>query len=482
MENPSDATDSAHHPPSRLTPGQLLRLSSLWFAMQFFWASQQLLVMPTMIERYTSPETLGTMYGLMKSSGAVLVILTQLTVGFVSDHAYSKLGRRRPFIIFGMMSGCAAITLFMLAPDYWWMFAGYMLLEITINIASVPFQSLLPDLVPKAQHSRAGALMGRLHMVGYLVSLIVVILAGVLLKDELLGYRTILLPTFIMMLGGFTILLVLGVDEVGWMQSAREKLDGATRTIRLMPGTVVKFAATAPTLLGCMVKDYLKVELRSKPNFVWLWISRFIVYLGYAAFIQYISLHVRHNLDWLDWLTSLGVSAESAKGMGSVAFAAIMILFIVGGVVGTIASAPLAERYSKKWVIGWGMVLSAIADVPLVLTSDVWVAIGCGMCIGLGWGAFISADWAFACSLMPKGKAGTYMGIWDISTLLPQVISPVLAGAIYQGVYHAFATMPEDSGAEAMAYRYVITALPVYFVIGLWMLRYVKEGDPEVSP
>jgi len=283
------------------------------------------------------------------------------------------------------------------------------------------------------------------------------------------------LPAFIVLLGGFTLLTVLGVDEIGWLQNAREKLDGAVRTIRLMPGTVVKFAATAPSLLGCMVKDYLKIELRNKPNFVWLWISRFIVYLGYAAFIQYIKLHVESNLDWHDWLTSLGVPADSADSMGMVAFAAIMILFITGGVVGTIASAPLAERYSKKWVIGWGMVLSAIADIPLVLTSDVWVAIGCGMCIGVGWGAFISADWAFACSLMPKGKAGTYMGIWDISTLLPQVISPVLAGTIYTAVYSAFATVQNDVVAQAMAYRYVITALPVYFVIGLWMLRYVKE-------
>ncbi len=446
--------------------------------MQFFWASQQLLVMPTMIKEFTTPETLGTMYGLIKSAGAVLVIMTQLTVGFISDHAYSKQGRRKPFIIFGMMSGCAAITLFMLAPNYWWLFAGYMLIEITINIASVPFQSLLPDLVPKEQHSRAGALMGRLHMVGYLVSLLVVIAAGVLLKDEILGYRTILLPAFIVLLGGFTLLTVLGVDEIGWLQNAREKLDGAVRTIRLMPGTVVKFAATAPSLFGCMVKDYLKVELRSKPTFVWLWVSRFIVYLGYAAFIQYIKLHVESNLDWHDWLTSLGVPADKADSMGMVAFAAIMILFILGGVVGTIASAPLAERYSKKWVIGWGMVLSALADIPLVLTSDVWVAVACGMCIGVGWGAFISADWAFACSLMPKGKAGTYMGIWDISTLLPQVISPVLAGAIYTAVYNAHKVMAEDPLAEATAYRYVITALPVYFVLGLWVLRYVKEERP----
>jgi len=102
--------------PQVLTPGQLFRLSALWFALQFFWASQQLAIMPDLIEAFTTKDTQGMLYGLIKSAGALVVIATQLTVGFISDHAYSKLGRRRPFIIFGVLSGCVAITLFMLAP------------------------------------------------------------------------------------------------------------------------------------------------------------------------------------------------------------------------------------------------------------------------------------------------------------------------------------------------------------------------------
>lgn len=463
----------------RLSLGQLLRLSALWFALQFFWASQQLVVMPEMVRAYSSADNFGFMYGLMKSVGALFVMATQLTVGFVSDHAYSKLGRRRPFVILGMATGCGAVVWFMLAPDYWWLFAGYMLLEITINVGSVPFQSLLPDLVPLRQHARAGGLMGVMHMAGYLVALVVVSIAALFFRDPILSYRLVLLPLFIVLLLGFTLLTVLGVDELRWVQTVRQKVKGTVRALRLLPGTVIKFAATAPTLLGCIVHDYRRVELRSQPNFVFLWLSRFTVFLGYAAFIQYIKLHVKNNLAWLEWLVSFGIPAEQARGMGDVAFAAIMVLFVVGGLVGNLLSAPLAERYGKKWVIGWGMVLAATVDVPLVLTGNVWVAIVCGVGIGIGWGAFIAADWAFACTLMPKQKAGSYMGIWDISTLLPQVISPVLAGTLYQIVYAALATRPEDLVAEAMAYRWVITSLLLYFAVGLWVLRFVKEERPR---
>jgi MFS family permease len=483
MADTPGATETAatHSPPSHLSTGQIVRLSSLWFALQYFWASQQLVVMPEMVHAYAQPSNMGFLYGLIKSVGAIFVMATQLSVGFISDHAYSKLGRRRPFILFGITTGCAAICWFMLAPSYWWLFAGYILIEITINIASVPFQSLLPDLVPKAQHARAGSVMGWMHMAGYFFGLVTVILCGVFMQEAIRGYRLVLLPLFLILLIVFALWTVFSIDEHGWAQVAREKLLGAVRSIKLLPGTTIKFAATAPSLLGCMIHDYSKVKLRSQPNFVYLWLSRFTVFLGYAAFIQYIKLHVKSNLAWREWLVSLGIYEETALGMADVAFAVIMLLFIIGGIVGTILSAPLAERYGKKAVIGWGMVLAAVVDIPLVMTGNVWLAIVCGIGIGIGWGAFISADWAFACTLMPKQKAGSYMGIWDISTLLPQVISPALAGVLYQVVYAQVATGPQDTQAEAVAYKWVISSLLVYFAVGLWVLRYVKEERPQAA-
>ena len=67
------------------------------------------------------------------------------------------------------------------------------------------------------------------------------------------------------------------------------------------------------------------------------------------------------------------------------------------------------------------------------------VAAGCGTLLGMGWGAFISADWAFACTLMPKQQAGSYMGIWDVTTLLPQILAPVIAAPIRDSIYNALA-------------------------------------------
>jgi MFS family permease len=90
--------------------------------------------------------------------------------------------------------------------------------------------------------------------------------------------------------------------------------------------------------------------------------------------------------------------------------------------------------------------------------------------------------------VIPKKKAGSYMGIWDISTLLPQVISPLIAGLIYTLVYIYNAAgivslaaiwkneLPkEDSAAAALGVKWVMISLIGYFAIALWVLRKVRE-------
>lgn len=442
-----------------------------------------------MVKAYTNDATLGFLYGLVKACGAICVIVIQLTIGFISDHSESRLGRRRPYIITGIVSGCAAIALYMLAPSYWWLFAGYLLLELTINVASIPFQSLLPDLVPERQVAHAGGTMGLLHMAGYLTALVVLAVAAFVFGgDALLSYRVVILPVAIGLMLIFALITILGVDEHGWRQAAATRITGAVRTLKVLPGTVARFAATAPSILGCIIKDYRKVEIRSQRNLVFLWFSRFIVFLGYAAFISFGKLYFDSNFRWEAWLSQFGISDVELVSFQTMVVSAIMASFVIGGLGGSLVSGMLAQRYSKKAVIACGMLLSGSTSILLVLTREVWSAICIGLFIGLGWGAFIASDWALAVALMPKLKAGSYMGLWDISTLLPQVLAPVISGLLYQIVYsfHAgggwmrFSLITEnlpskDPVSAALAHKWIIASLPIYFAIGLLILRNVKE-------
>jgi maltose/moltooligosaccharide transporter len=473
--------------PDFLTAGQLFRLSALWLGLQFFWTTQQLAVMPGFAKHFAEIEFgaghVGWYYGLLKSCGAVVVMAVQLTIGFISDHAHSKMGRRRPFILYGTLSGCLAILFFLFAPGYWWLFLAYMLIEATINVASVPFQSLLPDLVPEKQHSQAGASMGFLHLSGNLLA--VLSLAGVAFAfgdDLFAGYRGIfgwLYPAFLV---ATMLIVVLSVDETGWARHAAVKIEGAFREVAILPGTVVRFAKTAPTLLGSIIADYRKIELRSQSNLMFLWASRFLIYLGYVSFSSWIYFYAHYNLDGEEWLRSLGVAEEKIPGFSSMVFPALLLVFILGGLAGNRASVPLSLRLGKKWVIAAGLVVGGTMLVPLILTHSVWVAMASGLAIGAGFFAFVAADWAFACTLMPKNKAGSYMGIWDVSTLLPQVIAPVIAGRIRDVVFGANLSRLGEAGAWALSNKWVFASILVWFALGLVVLVWVREQRTGMRP
>jgi Na+/melibiose symporter-like transporter len=458
-------------PPARLTTVQLTRLSALWFGLQFFWITNQLIVLPDKIRAFVPLESLGFYRALLDSVGAALVIVTQLSAGFLSDHAESRLGRRRPFILFGVLGGMVGIAAFFFAPGYWWLFGAMLLIQFTLNVATVPFQSLLPDLVPRHQHSLAGAFMGIAHLSGNICGLLSqLVMVFVFSSAAGSGLLTFLLPAYIIVLGGTMALSVFGIDETGWQQQARDSVAGAVRRVRLLPGVVASYSAKLGGVIPAVARTYLSIDLRRTPDFMWLALSRGAVYMGYTTFIDWVNYYTKVNLDWRGWLTGLGLS----ESWGAMVLPALLLCFLIGGVAGSRLSAHIARRFSKRTAVAAGVISAGLLFIPLIFTTNVWTAIALGLGIGLGWGVFLSADWAFACTLMPTGRAGVYMGLWMIFSLLPATLSPLISGPVRDGVFGALAPQLGQLAAEATAHQVVFSLIVVYFITGLVLLTRVS--------
>jgi len=483
--------DSARHSSIGLSWSQLLRMSALWFGLQFFWTSQQLFVMPERLRHFVDIAYLGSYSSLLESCGAVVVLLTQFATGFISDHSHSRLGRRRPYILFGIACGCGAIVLFILAPSYWPLFAAYMLIQFFLNVGTLPFQSLLPDLVPESQHARAGSAMGFMDLAGKLLGLLSILAVTVFLHGDVqvggnsmpAGYLSLLLPGYLIALLGSLLIVYFGADELRWARLGAQPLaqsepaaqGGRMTRWRILPGVLVQYARQRGGLFGAILSSYLGVDLRARPDFVWLAASRGAVYLGYFTFQNYVNWYTIANLDRQGWLQSFGLSAETAQKYQNSVLAAMLVFFILGGIAGNLLCAPLARRFGKKWVITVGLGFAALFFVPLIFTSSVWTAIACGSILGIGWGAFLAADWAFACTLMPVERAGVFMGLWCLTNLMPQVLAPIISGPLRDLLFAYYQPALGELGAEAQAYRWVFATVIFWFVLGMLILRNVRE-------
>ncbi len=84
-------------------------------------------------------------------------LIVQPIIGSMSDRTWGRLGRRRPYFLFGALFASAALLL-MPSSSTLWMAAGLLwVLDSCINISMEPFRAFVADLLPPAQRGRGFA-------------------------------------------------------------------------------------------------------------------------------------------------------------------------------------------------------------------------------------------------------------------------------------------------------------------------------------
>lgn len=423
---------------------QFAWLTSFWFVIHFIWATLLPVVIPAMVKGMVAFEEKGKMLGLLLGAGAAVSALLQLTIGFVSDSSESRYGRRKPYIVIGVVLSCAALLYLVNAPSYWHLLFAYFFAQIFLNTASVPYQSMMPDLVPERYHGRAAAMMGVFDLTGKLSGLVVVglVLAGVGLGSTRLAANGH--PSFAL-LGLAYCVLLLALAAVVLSKAPSYPSVLAAGYLRIRP---------AQSGGRNILREFANFGFRANWELVKLMFSRTAILLGYYTFIPFVYYFVEANLH----------VPEDKSWEAALLLAAI----ILGAVAGNLTGGYFCDRVGKRRIIFMGMAVTIVFMLPMIFAHDIITAIGYGAGLGVGWGAFIAADWAFAFTLIPKEKTARYMGVWDMTALAPQMVAPAAAGFARDKLL----TLP---GGEATAYQLIFSCAIIYFIIGLVILGYVRE-------
>src|SRR6185436_11640981 len=78
-------------------------------------------------------------------------LIVQPIVGYYSDRTWTRLGRRRPYFLFGAIASTLALF-FMPNSSALWIAAGLLwMLDASINISMEPFRAYVGDQLPPAQ-------------------------------------------------------------------------------------------------------------------------------------------------------------------------------------------------------------------------------------------------------------------------------------------------------------------------------------------
>ena len=402
-------------------------LSAFWFAWEVHWAALLGAAMQVQTARFVAPGAIGTATAVLSGAGAACSIVAQYLAGRASDAAR----RRIPFIVAGTLLDVVALFGFALAPSFISVVFAVFAVQVSLNIAGGPYQALIPDKVPRSRQGGASAVMAFYRLAGNAV--------GLLAARRLVVQPDPSVPSSTVTHGLIMLAIVL---------------------------SAFLLAALAVTLIG--VRDELAPKIEdsaSKPavdwpervSFIWLVVSRSLVSMGLYLILPFFAFFLRFALHVESYIKmSVGV-----------------LLAMVGfSIIGTVPAYLLSDRVSKKAVMFGALFVLAAGAAVLSRLPNTQYVIAVAIALGIGWGAYYAVDWALACNLLPAGRAGALMAIWNIGASGPQVLSPAIGGVLVDRIGAA----AHDPGA---GYRLVFELLAVYVILGAVALCFVREPTGE---
>lgn len=429
------AEDADQLPPRSL--GHHLALTIYWLSNSLLWGALLHLGLQSRLCDWFGPDRVGYYIGILGAVGGIVGTATQMLVGAFSDRSLHPWGRRRPFLAVGVVLGVGALVLLGAAKGFWAFAGALILVQLCTNAALGPFTALLPDTVNPREHGKASGFMGVARLLGDVGGLM---LAGILLSTTSLGAdpsQAALIafhsPRFLLMcllMGGFMLLTM-----VVCVLTIKEK------PLRERP----------PLSPVQTVMKSFDVDVKGNVDFFWLSLSRAITNLGFYMFLEVLFFFLKYSLRI--------PNAEKASML-------IMFPAIGAAIVSSIPSGILSDRLGRKSMIYISQFLMALAAAIFVFAPNLtWIYVA-SIPAGLAYGVFTAVEWALACNLVPKGEAARYLGVWNASSVVPQILAFPIAGAIGSGL---------AGRAAGLGWRVDFVVTVVCCLVGAWFLRYVRE-------
>jgi len=106
-------------------------------------------------------ETLGAaveVIPLLWIAAPVTGLLVQPIVGYLSDNTWSRLGRRRPFFLYGAIVSALALLFFPMSPMLWIAVGIFWILGVSIDMCMQPYRAFVGDMLPPAQRNMGFAM------------------------------------------------------------------------------------------------------------------------------------------------------------------------------------------------------------------------------------------------------------------------------------------------------------------------------------
>ena len=407
-----------------------------------FWQMYDNLVPKILTETFGIGESLS---GVIMAADNVLALFLLPLFGGLSDKCKSKLGRRRPFILYGTLGAVVLMMALPLLTDSYhaapatWKTVCFVislgLLLITMGTYRSPAVALMPDVTPKPLRSKANAIINLMGTSGGIIYLLLTTFMYTSNGDAYVSYLPLFIIVGIIMLLSLAVVMLF-VNEPK-LVAEQKKYEEAHPEENLT--TVTENGEELPR----EVKRSLGFILAS----IALW---FIAYNGVSTwFSVYASA---------SWNMSLGQANTC------------LTIATAGAIVTYIPSGSVASKIGRRKTIRLGCILLTVAFASAfgyTLVSDQFSMILYALftLVGIGW-AFINVNSLPMVLEMCKGsEVGKFTGLYYTFSMSAQIATPIIAGALLENV----------------SYNTLFPYAAIFVFCSFITMGFVKHGDNKVE-
>lgn len=406
-----------------------------------FWQMYDNLVPLILTNTFHLNETIS---GAIMAADNVMALFLLPLFGGLSDRCTSRLGRRRPFILFGTLAAICLMLLLPLFADSYHAAPGggkialficvLGLLLVAMGTYRSPAVALMPDITPKPLRSKANAIINLMGAVGGILYLLITTFLYHVKSETYVSF----FPLFAIVAG----IMAAALAVVMFFVNEPELVKKQQEYERKHPEDDL----TEHTAQG----DTLPADVKKSLTFLLVSISLWFV--GYNGVSTWFSVYAENI-----WGMSLG----QANTCLTIATGGAILSYIP---IGTVAS-----RIGRRKTIRFGTLLlsgSFLAAFLLTMALEGFnpVLYLLFLLVGLAWASINVNSLPMVVEMCKGSEVGKFTGLYYTFSMSAQIITPIVAGWLLRNV----------------SYRALFPYAAVFVFASFLTMGFVRHGDNKV--
>jgi maltose/moltooligosaccharide transporter len=411
-------------------------------------------------------------------------LIVQPIIGYWSDKTWGKLGRRRPFFLYGAILTTLSLFIMPNSPTLWIAAGMLWIMDASINVTMEPFRALVGDNLPKKQRATGYAMQSFFIGIGAVVAsalpwmmanwfgiantapagqipdsvkysfyfgaviLLVAVGWSILTTKE---YSPEQLAAFnqqeepasqsqptanINFSKGGIIFSVLGLAVLALVSALNLE-----KELYLLAGGLVSFGVVQFIAAALQAKQLTSGGFYQVLNDVFT-MPEAMKQLAWVQFFSWFSLFAM----WIYTTSAVtgfhyGSSDTSSPAYNNGADWVGILFAAYNGfaALAAICIPIIVKRVGLKLAHFFNLILGALGLASFIVIKDptllIWPMVG----IGFAWASILSLPYAMLSTSVPSSKMGVYMGIFNFFIVIPQLLAASILGLILR---HFFENQP----------------------------------------